>query len=86
MSGPRFYDFGPYRLDAADRLLFREGALVSIAPRALDTLVLLVGRHGRVVSKDEIMECFLQVAVYCGVPAGLESTNLAREVFKERGI
>lgn len=38
------------------------------------------------VTKDEILECCLQVAIYCGVPAGLESTNLAREVFKERGI
>lgn len=38
------------------------------------------------VTKDEILECCLQVAIYCGVPAGLESTNLAREVFKERRI
>lgn len=38
------------------------------------------------VTKEEILECCLQVAIYCGVPAGLESTNLAREVFKERRI
>lgn len=38
------------------------------------------------VTKEEIMECCLQVAIYCGVPAGLECTNLAKEIFKERGI
>lgn len=38
------------------------------------------------VTKEEIMECLLQVAIYCGVPAGLESTNLAKEVFRQRGI
>ena len=34
-------------------------------------------------SKDEIREVLLQVAVYCGVPAGVEAFRLAREVFKE---
>lgn len=38
------------------------------------------------VSKDEIMEVFLQTAVYCGVPAAIDSFRIAREVFKERGI
>ncbi len=38
------------------------------------------------VTKEEIVECFLQVAIYCGVPAGLETTNLSKEVFKERGL
>ncbi len=38
------------------------------------------------VSKEEIQEIFLQVAVYCGVPAAVEAFNAAREVFKERGI
>ena len=38
------------------------------------------------VTKDEIRECLLQVAVYCGMPAGLGSFKVAREVFKEMGI
>jgi alkylhydroperoxidase/carboxymuconolactone decarboxylase family protein YurZ len=33
-----------------------------------------------------MMECFLQVAIYAGVPAGLESTNLANEILKEKGL
>lgn len=38
------------------------------------------------VTKDEIREIFLQAAVYCGVPAGVDSFRNAREVFKEMGI
>jgi 4-carboxymuconolactone decarboxylase len=35
------------------------------------------------VSKDEIAEVFLQVAIYCGVPAAIDSVRVAREAFKE---
>ena len=38
------------------------------------------------VTKDEIKECFLQVAVYCGMPAGLSSFKIARQVFKDMGL
>jgi 4-carboxymuconolactone decarboxylase len=31
------------------------------------------------VSKQEIQEILLQVAVYCGIPAGVESFRVARE-------
>ena len=35
------------------------------------------------VSKNEIKEVLLQTAIYCGVPAALDSFRIAREVFKE---
>jgi 4-carboxymuconolactone decarboxylase len=35
------------------------------------------------VTKDEIKEVLLQVAVYCGVPAGIDAFRNAREAFKE---
>lgn len=38
------------------------------------------------VSKDEIREVFLQTAIYCGVPAAIDSFRGAREVFKEMGV
>jgi 4-carboxymuconolactone decarboxylase len=38
------------------------------------------------LTKDEIREVFLQAAIYCGVPAGIDSFRVAREVFKEMGI
>jgi 4-carboxymuconolactone decarboxylase len=34
-------------------------------------------------SKEEIMEVLLQTAIYCGVPAAVDSFRLAREVFSE---
>ena len=37
------------------------------------------------LTKDHIKEVFLQVAIYCGVPAAVSSFRAAREVFKERG-
>ena len=35
------------------------------------------------VSKEEITEVFLQVAIYCGVPAAVDAFRSAREVFAE---
>lgn len=41
---------------------------------------------GNGLTKDEIKEVFLQVAIYCGIPAGIDSVRAAKEVFKEMGI
>jgi 4-carboxymuconolactone decarboxylase len=38
------------------------------------------------LSKDDIREVFLQTAIYCGVPAAIDSFRSAREVFNEMGI
>ena len=38
------------------------------------------------LSKDDIREVFLQTAIYCGVPAAIDSFRVAREVFKEMGL
>jgi 4-carboxymuconolactone decarboxylase len=38
------------------------------------------------VSKVEIRECLLQVAVYAGMPAGMTAFRVARQVFKELGL
>ena len=37
-------------------------------------------------TKEEIREVFLQAAIYCGVPASMDSFRTAREVFKELGV
>ena len=37
------------------------------------------------LTKDQIKEVFLQVAIYVGVPAAVDSFRIAREVFKELG-
>jgi len=38
------------------------------------------------LSKDDIQEVFLQTAIYCGVPAAIDSFRNAKEVFKDMGI
>ena len=35
---------------------------------------------------DEIRDTLLQVAIYCGIPAGVEAIRLAREVLDAEGI
>ena len=37
-------------------------------------------------SLDEIRDTLLQVAIYCGIPAGVEAFRLAREVIDAEGI
>jgi 4-carboxymuconolactone decarboxylase len=37
------------------------------------------------VTKEEIREVLLQVAIYCGVPAAVDSFRIAREAFAEAG-
>lgn len=38
------------------------------------------------LTKEEIAEVFLQAAIYCGVPAAMDSFRVAKEVFKDMGI
>src|SRR5271157_1635477 len=50
------YEFGPFRYDAGQRLLFRGGELVPLVPKALETLHVLLERRGCVVEKSELMK------------------------------
>ena len=56
MPAGQFYEFGPFRLDPVKRLLLRQSAAVALAPKALDTLLLLVERRGQMLTKDELMQ------------------------------
>jgi 4-carboxymuconolactone decarboxylase len=56
-------------------------AMLSALGRNHELAMHLKGALVNGVSKDEIKEVLLQVAVYCGVPAGVESFRVAREVF-----
>jgi 4-carboxymuconolactone decarboxylase len=38
------------------------------------------------LTKSDIQEVFLQTAIYCGVPAAIDSFRGAKEVFKDMGI
>ena len=50
-----FYEFGEFRLDAEKHRLLREGEIVSLTPKAVETLRVLVERPGRLVERDELM-------------------------------
>jgi TolB-like protein/DNA-binding winged helix-turn-helix (wHTH) protein/Flp pilus assembly protein TadD len=56
MDLPRQYVFGDFCLDAGQRALFRNGELLSLTPKSLETLLFLVERHGRIVDKKELMD------------------------------
>jgi DNA-binding winged helix-turn-helix (wHTH) protein/tetratricopeptide (TPR) repeat protein len=50
------WQFGSFELDRERRLLEQDGHAVAITPKAFDLLVLLVERHGQLVTKDEILK------------------------------
>ncbi len=61
-------------------------AMISALNRPHEVKMHIRGALNNGVTKEEIKEVFLQVAIYCGVPAGVDSFRIAREVFKEMGI
>jgi|SRR5215472_242796 len=54
-SIPLIYEFGPFRLEPAERRLLRGGEAVALTPKAFDTLHLLVQNGGRLVDKDKLI-------------------------------
>ncbi len=69
-------------------LELRERSLINIAmisalnrPHELKLHLKAALNNG--VTREQIREVLLQVAVYCGVPAGIDSVRIAREAFAE---
>jgi DNA-binding winged helix-turn-helix (wHTH) protein/tetratricopeptide (TPR) repeat protein len=52
----RIYEFGPYRLVAAERLLLRDVNPVPLEPKVFETLLVLVQNSGHLVEKDVLMK------------------------------
>lgn len=61
-------------------------AMISALNRPHEVKAHIKGALNNGLTKDDIKEVFLQVAIYCGVPAAVDSFRLAREVFHELGI
>jgi pimeloyl-ACP methyl ester carboxylesterase/DNA-binding winged helix-turn-helix (wHTH) protein/class 3 adenylate cyclase len=51
----RFYSFGVFRVDAVERLLFKEDREVPLTPKAFDTLLVLLENSSHVLTKQELM-------------------------------
>lgn len=68
------FRFGPYQLRAAERVLYRDGHILPLTPKAIKTLLVLVKNHGRVVSKEDLMR-----AVWPGtfIEEGILAQNIA---------
>ena len=58
-------------------------AMISALNRPNELKAHVKGALRNGVTKDEIREVFLQVAIYCGVPAAVDSFRVAREAFGE---
>src|SRR5215510_5931165 len=71
------YRFGEYEVNAAERVLKRGGEIVSLPLKAYEVLLALLERHGRVVSKEELIE---QV----WPDSFVDEANLARHVYTLR--
>jgi DNA-binding winged helix-turn-helix (wHTH) protein/tetratricopeptide (TPR) repeat protein len=50
------YGFGPFLLDPRERILSCDGTIVSLTPKAFETLLCLVRNQGRMLTKDELLK------------------------------
>ena len=73
------YEFGPFRLDQAERLLLRGDQVLSLTPKALDTLIALIENSRHVVTKEELMNR-VWPDIY------VEETNLAQHISMLRKV
>jgi 4-carboxymuconolactone decarboxylase len=58
-------------------------AMIGVLNRPHELKLHIRGALRNGVSKDEIREIFMQLAIYAGAPAAVDSFRLAREVFAE---
>src|SRR5262245_56166030 len=76
---PHDYEFGPFRLEVAERRLLRQGRPVPLQEKLFDMLLVLVHNSGRLLEKEAIMQ-----AVW--PDAHVEETNLPHNVSMLRKI
>lgn len=69
-------------LDRRSRSLLNLGMIAALG-RKKELKLHIRGALNNGLTREELREVFMQVAVYCGVPAGLDSFNVAQEVLAE---
>ena len=50
------YEFGPYRFNPTQRVLTRDGEIISLTPKATEILVRLVVNAGQLLEKDDLLK------------------------------
>src|SRR5258706_9911625 len=73
------FEFEPYKLNARERVLRRDGKPISLNPKVFDILLVLVENSGRVLTKSELLERVWP-------DTAVEESNLARHVSTLRKI
>src|ERR1700730_13669143 len=73
-SAGHFYEFGPFRVDVANLLLFRDGQPTSLAPKAVETLIALVQHGGQLVKRDDLIRIVWSDRV-------VEESNLSQNIY-----
>jgi Tol biopolymer transport system component/DNA-binding winged helix-turn-helix (wHTH) protein len=74
-----FYEFGSFRVDPVNRLLFRNDELLPLQPKMFDTLLLLIENRGQLIQKDELMSRLWPDTV-------VEESNLTQNVYVLRKL
>jgi len=69
----KIYEFESFRFDAAHLMLYRGDAEISLAPKAAQTLLILIERRGEILGKDELMEAIWNDSI-------VEEANLTQYV------
>ena len=73
-------------LDLRSRQFATVAALTAMGTAAPQLKVHIAGALNVGCQPAEIVEVVLQMAVFAGFPAAINALNLAREVFRERGV
>ncbi|MBA3352449.1 MAG: PD40 domain-containing protein [Blastocatellia bacterium] len=79
LTNYRLLEFADFRIDVAERVLYKADLPVPLAPKVFDTLFALVSRSGRVVSKETMMEEIWKDTF-------VEENNLTQYIFTLRRV
>ena len=75
MNEPRLtYEFDSYRIDVANRLVFRHDKPLPLTPKAVEILVALIAQHGAIMSKSDLMKIVWPDTI-------VEDGNLAQNIY-----
>src|ERR1041385_7577623 len=75
MNEPRLtYEFDSYRIDVANRLVFRHDKPLPLTPKAVEILVALIAHNGEIMSKNDLMQIVWPDTI-------VEDGNLAQNIY-----
>lgn len=76
-SKHKVYEFDEFRLDRTNLMLYRAGEEISLPPKVIETLVVLVENQGEIISKNELMDRVWADSI-------VEESNLSQSLYRLR--